>query len=73
MAAAAASSSHLLPEFEARLNPAALVGAACAAVPPIVFWARIAVNARKRVKKEADDERDRLARLERLKGGGGGT
>jgi len=56
------------PTFEPRLNPAALIGAACAAVPPVVFWARIAVNARKRVNKEEADERARLERLDRLSG-----
>ena len=57
-----------LVSFEPRLNPAVAVAAACAAVPPIVFWARIAINARRRVVEEEERERERAARLARLRG-----
>ena len=51
------------PSFEPVLSPGIAVAAAAAATPPIVFWARIALNAR-RVAKEA--EAKEAARLERL-------
>ena len=57
-----------LVHFEPRLNPGVAVAAACAAVPPIVFWARIALNARRKVMEEEEKETQRAARLARLRG-----
>jgi len=57
-----------LVHFEPRLNPGVAVAAACAAVPPIVFWARIALNARRKVMEEEAKEAERAARLARLRG-----
>lgn len=64
-----------LVEFEARLNPAVAVAAAVAAAPPIIFWARIALNARKKAAEAAAAEAAAAARaaeraelLDRLNG-----
>ena len=68
-----------LVEFEARLNPAVAVAALVAAAPPIIFWARIAMNARRVAAAaasaeaaEKEKERERKALLDRLNGKQGG-
>jgi hypothetical protein len=57
--------------FEPRLSPGIAAAAAAAATPPIVFWARIFINARRAVKDAEDKEAARLALLARIQGKGG--
>ena len=49
--------STSLAAFEPRADPAIAVAAACAAVPPLVFWGRIAISESKRRKKLEEEER----------------
>lgn len=57
-------SPHPLADtFGPQLNPAVAVAAAVAAVPPIVFWARVFYNARKRVVEDEQREAARKVRL----------
>lgn len=70
-----AYSSSASTSFEPRLSPAIALSAALAALPPIIYWYRVAGSVKKRldeeerVKKEEEaKERERLERLRRLKG-----
>lgn len=71
LADAAATASS----FEPRLSPAIAAAASLAALPPIIYWFRVAGSVKKRldeedrVKKEEEaKEQKRLERLRRLKG-----
>lgn len=46
--------------FGPQLNPAIAVAASVAAVPPLVFWGRVLLNARRRVIEDEQREQDRL-------------
>ena len=48
--------------FEPRLSTEIAVAAAAAATPPLVFWARIALNARRVAREAADQEAAAAAR-----------
>lgn len=48
--------------FQARMDPAIAVAAAVAAVPPILFWVRIALNEQRRRRETEEKERARLVR-----------
>ena len=52
-------------QFEPRMNPWVAVAALAAALPPVLFWGRIFLSARRRVK---DDERKELEREVRAAG-----
>lgn len=53
------SFSNGLEHFEPQLSPAIAVAAAVAALPPILFWFRVFLNASKRLKDQAQAEEDR--------------
>lgn len=53
------SISSGLEHFEPQLSPAIAVAAAVAALPPILFWFRVFLNANKRLKDKAQAEVDR--------------
>ena len=61
--------------FEPRLSPAIALSAALAALPPIIYWYRVAGSVKKRLdeeervrKEEEAKELERLERLRKLKG-----
>ena len=66
-----ASASSSSASFEPRLSPAIALSAALAALPPIIYWYRVAGSVRKRLdeeEKEREQEREReRARLEKLR------
>ena len=71
MATAASSASS----FEPRLSPAIALSAALAALPPIIYWYRVAASVKNRLAEEEKDreeeesrERERLEKLRRLRG-----
>lgn len=57
-----------LSSFEPQFSPAIAVAAALAAVPPILFWYRVASNAIKFQKDIDDKEAARLKLLDKLTG-----
>jgi hypothetical protein len=61
LAEAAAAAAGGTGNFEAQFSPMTAVAAACAAVPPILFWARIALAEQRRRKEAADKEAARKA------------
>ena len=71
LADAVASASSSSASFEPRLSPAIALSAALAALPPIIYWYRVAGSVRKRLdeeEKEREQEREReRARLEKLR------
>jgi len=46
--------------FEPQMNPFVAVAALAAAVPPVLFWSRVFMSARKRMKEDAAKEEERL-------------
>lgn len=57
------ASAPSLTSFEPQLSPAVAVAAAFAAVPPLLFWVRIASNALKR-QQELDRAQQELEKAE---------
>jgi hypothetical protein len=55
--------------FEAKIDPAIAVAAAVAAVPPIVFWVRIALNEQRRRREAEEKETAREELKKKLFGG----
>lgn len=54
--------------FHAQFNPAIGVAAVVAAIPPVLFWARVYNNAQKAIKEKEQEEEDRKVRDEKLAG-----
>ena len=75
LADAVASASSSSASFEPRLSPAIALSAALAALPPIIYWYRVAGSVKKRLDEEEraregeeSRERERLEKLRRLRG-----
>ena len=73
--AAVATAASSASSFEPRLSPAIALSAALAALPPIIYWYRVAASVKKRLAEEEKDkeeeesrERERLEKLRRLRG-----
>ena len=49
--------------FEPQLNPFVAVAALAAAVPPVLFWGRVFMNAQRRIKEDEQKEEERQVSL----------
>ena len=58
--------SQELQTFEPQMNPWVAVAALAAALPPVVFWGRVFLGARRRIREDEQKEVDRLVWLRRL-------
>ncbi len=59
----AAGDPQEFQRFEPQMNPWVAVAALAAALPPVLFWGRVFLNARRRVKEDERREQDRQVRV----------